>query len=151
MILELTPEEKTRLVENYDQIHGILKRFLLFEGEISMEREHFWVIGFQSLDYIKYVELVALGELNTVAVLPREAYRMAVHQGCNRVLIAHNHPNGSLKFTKGDSLVTKRMLDGGEILGIDMLDHLLISLDGYRAYFGYNGGSVFKSGLAGKE
>lgn len=101
MILELTSEEKGRLVDGYDHIHAILRRFLLFEGEIGKDREHFWVIGFQSLDYIKYVELVALGELNTVAVLPREAYRMAVHQGCNRVIIAHNHPNGLLKFTKG--------------------------------------------------
>lgn len=143
MIVELTSEEKDRLVDGYDHIHAILRRLLLFEGEIGKDREHFWVIGFQSLDYIKYVELVALGELNTVGVLPREAYRMAVHQGCNRVIIAHNHPNGQLKFTKGDTAVTRRMIEGGEILGIDMLDHLLVSLDGWKSYFKHRSGSPF--------
>lgn len=143
MILELTSEEKGRIIEGYDHIHAILRRFLLFEGEIGKEREHFWVIGFQTLDYIKYVELVAIGSLNDVAVLPREAYRMAVHQGCNRVILAHNHPSCDLKFFRADSELTKRMIAGGEILGIDMIEHLLISPDGYKPYFNYRGGSPF--------
>jgi DNA repair protein RadC len=144
MIVELTVEERSRLVDGYDHLHAILRRLLLFEGEIGMEREHFWVIGFQNLDCIKYVELVALGEFNTVAVLPREAYRMAVHQGCNRVIIAHNHPNGQLRFTKRDTTVTRRMIEAGEILGIDMLDHLLVSIDGWKSYLKYRSGSPFQ-------
>jgi DNA repair protein RadC len=143
MIAELTPEEKNRLVDGYEHLHAILKRLLLFEDEVSREREHFWVIGFQTLDYVKYVELVALGHLNGVAILPREAYRMAVHQGCNRVIMAHNHPSGNLKFSRADVELTRRMIAGGEILGIDLMDHLVVSLEGYKPYFNYKGGSPF--------
>ncbi len=117
MIVELTPEEKNRLIDGYEHLHAILKRFLLYEGEIGSDREHFWMIGYQSLDYEKYVELVAIGQLNVVAMLLREAYRMAVHQGCNRVIMAHNHSNGDLKFSRADSEVTKRMVMAERSLG----------------------------------
>lgn len=135
MVIELTPEERSRVIEGYDQIVEILRRFLLWEGGFATDKEHFWVIGFQTLDYIKYVELVALGDLNTVSVLPREAYRMAVHQGCNRIIIAHNHPSGDLRFSKADSGLTRRMLESGQILGIEMIDHLLVSMDGWKSYY----------------
>lgn len=73
MIVELTPEEKSRLIEGYDHIHVILKRLLTFEGGFSHDKEHLLVISFQAFDYIKYVELVAMGELNSVKAVSRKA------------------------------------------------------------------------------
>lgn len=135
MLVDLTPDEKSRMVEGYDHIHAILRRLLLFEGEFARDKEHLWVIGFKTLDFIQYIELAALGQHNKVASVPREVYRMAVHQGCTRIILAHNHPSGTLKFSAADGKFTSRMADGGELLGIELVDHLVISLEGWRSYY----------------
>ncbi len=62
---------------------------------------------------------------------------MVVLLGCNRILIAHNHPSGELKFSTADGKFTTRMAEAGDILGFDLLDHLVVTLDGWKSYSTY--------------
>ncbi len=145
MIVPLTEEEKSRVISSYDQIYEIMRRILMFEDEAGREHEHFWGIGFQTLDYIKYIELVALGNINKVFVSPRELFRLAVTLNCPRVLVVHNHPSGSLKFSKADIALSARLVAAGELMDIDVMDHLLITTEhGYKSSFYGQGKSPFK-------
>lgn len=144
MIVELTPEERSNVIKGYDQIYEIMRRILLSEDEVGQEREHFWGIGFQTLDTIKYIELVALGNINRVGVSPREVFRMAVTLNCPRILVIHNHPSGSLRFSKSDIAVTTRLVEAGELLDIDVMDHLLVTTEnGFRSALFPTGESPF--------
>ncbi len=145
MIIPLTEEEKSRVISSYDQIYELMRRILMFEDEAGRERDHFWGIGFQTLDYIKYIELVALGDLQSVRVSPRELFRLAVTLNCPRVLVIHNHPSGSLKFSRAETALTARLVAAGELMDIDVIDHLLITTDhGYKSSFYRQGKSPFK-------
>ena len=125
------------LIRSSDQLQAILSRMLAYEDEVSQEREHLWVIGFQTLNIIKFVELVAYGSLDSVEVVPREVFRMAVAQGCSRVVVAHNHPSGSLKFSEQDHQVAKKLWESGQILDVKVIDFLVITPKAHRSMFYY--------------
>lgn len=127
MIVELTPEEKAQVIENYGQIYKILGRILSMEDPQGRMLEHFWVIGLESVHRIKYLELVALGGMNIVHIDTLDVFRLAVMFGCKRMLIAHNHPNGSLEFSKPDKDLTYRLVLAGSHLSVNVIDHLIVN------------------------
>jgi DNA repair protein RadC len=134
MIVELTPEERSQVIEGYDQIYEIIRRVLLFENEASRKREHFWGVGFQTLDTIEYIELVALGAGNKVYVSPRELFQLPILLSCPRMLVVHNHPSNVPEFSAADMKLTRRLVDAGDLMDIDVMDHLVITLDnGFKA------------------
>lgn len=64
---------------------------------------------------------------------PREVFQPAVEYGAVAVIIAHNHPSGSLDPSEADLDVTRQLIVAGKILGIDLLDHLIIAAGGHRS------------------
>jgi DNA repair protein RadC len=147
MIVELTPEERSQVIEGYDQIYEIIRRILMFENEAGRKREHFWGVGFQTIDTIEYVELVALGAGNKVYVSPRELFQLPILLSCPRILVAHNHPSGLPEFSAADRKLTRRLVDAGDMMDIDVMDHLVVTLDrGYKAALHQKGTSPFKGG-----
>jgi DNA repair protein RadC len=77
-------------------------------------------------------ELISVGSLTANIVHPREVFRPAIEHGAVAVIIAHNHPSGSLEPTVEDIEVTKQLKRAGRVLGIDLLDHLVITADAYE-------------------
>ena len=145
MLIQLTPEERSQVIEGYDQIYEIIRRILMFEDESGRKREHFWGIGFKSLDTIEYVELVALGSVNKVHVSPRELFQLPILLSCPRIIVAHNHPAGRAEFSAADTKLTRRLVDAGDLMEIDVMDHLVITLNnGYKAAM-HTKGSPFKA------
>jgi len=69
---------------------------------------------------------VSIGSINSSLVTPREVYKRAMLQNASAIIIAHNHPSGSLDLSSKDIDVTKDLVKAGEIIGIEMLDHLVI-------------------------
>ena len=76
-------------------------------------------------------EIISVGSLTANIVHPREVFRPALDNGAVAVIIAHNHPSGSLEPTAEDVTVTKQLAAAGKLLGIDLLDHLIIAGDQY--------------------
>ena len=146
MIVELTAEERSQVIEGYDQIYEIIRRILMFENEAGRKREHFWGIGFQDLDTIEYVELVALGSGNKVHVSPRELFQLPILLSCPRIIVAHNHPGGKPVFSAADTKLTRRLVDAGDLMDIDVMDHLVVTLEnGYKAALHQKGTSPFNA------
>lgn len=72
-------------------------------------------------------EVISVGSLTANIVHPREVFQPAIEHGAVAVVIAHNHPSGSLRPTQEDVEVTEQLLAAGKILGIQLLDHLIIA------------------------
>ena len=69
---------------------------------------------------------VSRGSLNAAIVEPREVFRFAVMAGAAGVLLAHNHPSGDAAPSSEDIAITRRLVKAGELLAINVLDHVII-------------------------
>jgi DNA repair protein RadC len=72
-------------------------------------------------------EVISVGSLTANIVHPREVFKPAIEHSAVAVIVAHNHPSGSIKPTKSDIEITQQLIQAGEILGIELLDHLIIA------------------------
>jgi DNA repair protein RadC len=80
---------------------------------------------------IVHEEVISVGSLTANIVHPREVFKPAMEHGAVAVIIAHNHPSGSLEPTDEDIAVTEQLIQAGRVLGIDILDHLIITDTAY--------------------
>lgn len=131
MIIHL--KDLTKIVSTPKAIWNITKDLLLAEDKIDRDKEHFWVFHLDNRNRIKLIDLVSLGILNSSIVHPRETFRRAVIEGSAQIIIAHNHPSGEATPSEDDLTVTKRLVKAGEILGIELIDHLIITLTGFTS------------------
>lgn len=79
------------------------------------------------------VHVTSKGLVNRTVVHPREVFRCAIEDMAVAVIVAHNHPSGSLEPSPDDIEITQRLVSAGEIVGIDVLDHLVIGKTGYSS------------------
>jgi DNA repair protein RadC len=125
-------EEWRHKIESPAIFADILRSILSVEDEIDRDKEHFWTIGLNRKNVIKYIDLVSLGTLDQTFAEPREVFRAAVRGGVSAIIIAHNHPSaGEPVVSKDDIRTTTRLRDAGDILGIRVLDHVVVSDVGY--------------------
>jgi len=71
-------------------------------------------------------EVISIGTLDASIVQPREVFRPALEYSAAALIIAHNHPSGVLKASKADVEITNKLIAAGQILGIEVLDHIII-------------------------
>jgi DNA repair protein RadC len=83
-------------------------------------------------------EVVSIGSLSASIVHPREAFKSAIRESAAAVIFIHNHPSGDIKPSQEDILLTRRLVQAGEVLGIQVLDHIIIG-DGSHFSFRDNG------------
>ncbi len=112
-------------------IAKIMQDILTTEDEIDQQKEHFWSIGLNVRNRIEYIELVSLGTLSNALIHPRETFRLAVMKGVASIIICHNHPSGETEPSEDDLTMTARLKQAGDILGIKLLDHVIITESSY--------------------
>lgn len=83
-------------------------------------------------------EVVSIGSLTASIVHPRDTYKSAIRESAAAVIFIHNHPSGDIKPSQEDILLTRRLVQAGEVLGIQVLDHIIIG-DGSHFSFRDNG------------
>jgi DNA repair protein RadC len=79
-------------------------------------------------------EIISIGILNSTIVHPREVFRTAIIRNANAIIIAHNHPSGNFEPSIKDVEITKQLKESGEIIGIKLFDHVIVSKDGYYSF-----------------
>lgn len=77
---------------------------------------------------------VSMGTLNSSLVHPREVFREAIRRSSNKIILLHNHPSGNCEPSKEDKNITNRLKESGEIIGIEVIDHIII---GDGIYFSF--------------
>lgn len=90
------------------------------------DREHFYVILLDNKNQVISKELISIGDLSSSIVNPREVFKTAIKKSAKAIILAHNHPSGNPSPSRADLLITHRLIEAGEILDINVLDHLII-------------------------
>lgn len=98
-------------------------------------KEHFLSIHLDGKNRILAVDKVSIGSLNQAIVHPREVFKTALLSSAAAVVLIHNHPSGDPAPSPEDRNITRRLCEGGELLGIKILDHIIIGKRGdYRSF-----------------
>ncbi len=95
------------------------------------KKEHFVALYLDARNRIVHREFVSIGSLNTTVVHPREVFVPAIQHTCASVILCHNHPSGDCEPSPEDVELTRRLISAGELLGIEVLDHLVVSDKNY--------------------
>jgi len=100
----------------------------------TKKQEYFLVITLDGASHIIEKRIISIGTLNQSLVHPREVFADAVTDRAAGIIIAHNHPSGQLEPSLEDRRVTKRLKEVGTIMGIELLDHVILSREGYVSF-----------------
>ncbi|WP_152654756.1 DNA repair protein RadC [Oceanobacillus sp. CFH 90083] len=92
----------------------------------NLAQEHFVALFLNTKNQIIHRQTLFIGSLNASIVHPRELFREAVKRSAASILVCHNHPSGDPTPSQEDILVTKRLVESGKIIGIEVIDHLVI-------------------------
>lgn len=97
------------------------------------KKEHFIALYLNARNQVIQTETISVGTLNASIVHPREVFEPAIRVSAAQVILAHNHPSGNTDPSDADILITKRLVEVGNMLGIDILDHVIIAESGYTS------------------
>lgn len=90
------------------------------------DREYLVVLTLNTKNVITSISTVSMGSLNSSIVHPREVFKTAVLGNAASIILSHNHPSGDPTPSREDINITQRVKEGGKILGIELLDHIII-------------------------
>jgi len=114
-------ERQKPMVKSPEDVVNIVKSQL--KGK---KREHFLVLCLDTRNRLINCKPVSIGSLDTSIVHPREVFKEAVSSSSASVIFVHNHPSGDPEPSKEDVELTNRLVKAGEIIGIDVLDHIIV-------------------------
>ena len=96
-------------------------------------KEHFVMLYLDSRNKL-IIDDVSVGTLNASLVHPREVFEPAVRHLAAQVIIAHNHPSGDPTPSSADLEITKRLVEAGKIMGIEIIDHIIVTKNSYLSF-----------------
>ncbi|AXF57896.1 JAB domain-containing protein [Salicibibacter kimchii] len=91
-----------------------------------LTQEHFVAIYLNTKNQVLHKKTLFIGSLNASIVHPREVFKEALRRSAASIVCLHNHPSGDPSPSKEDREVTKRLVDCGKVLGVEVLDHIII-------------------------
>lgn len=97
------------------------------------KKEYFIVLSLDSRNSLIKISNISIGSLNASIVHPREVFKEAIQSSAAQIIIAHNHPSGDSKPSKEDFDITKKLVKVGEILGIEVADHVIVTKNGFTS------------------
>ena len=130
------------LGKRYDQEKNSIKKitcaedvFKLFHRDLkNKKQEHFSILLLNTQNNIIKKEPLTIGILNASVIHPREVFKPAIKSSCNKIILVHNHPSGDPTPSEEDLEITRKMMEVGEKLGINVLDHVIIGKENYWSW-----------------
>lgn len=99
----------------------------------TAKKEHFVALYLNARNQLLSKETISIGTLNASLIHPREVFKSAIDHLAASILIAHNHPSGDCQPSEDDLEVTKRLKEAGKILGIEVVDHVIVTKNGFMS------------------
>jgi DNA repair protein RadC len=93
------------------------------------KREYFYALLLDSKNKVIKEELISVGTLNSSLVHPREVFKEAIKASANALILVHNHTSGDANSLREDDVITRKIIEAGEMLNIKVLDHIIITKD----------------------
>ncbi len=100
----------------------------------SWSKEAFVAFYLDTRNKVISREIISVGTLDAAIIHPREVFRTAIMRNAASVVIAHNHPSGGLSPSNDDIEITKQLTKAGELIGIQLIDHVIVSRDGFYSF-----------------
>lgn len=119
-LVAASPEERPK-IRNPQDVYNLLGPALRDE-----KREHFIALLLDTKGGVLRQLMVSVGDLSSSIVHPREVFTPAVRHSAASLIVAHNHPSGDPTPSPEDAQVTQRLVEAGELLGIEVLDHVVL-------------------------
>jgi DNA repair protein RadC len=99
----------------------------------SSKKEQFVVFFLDAKNEEIIREIISIGTLTASLVHPREVFEPAIKRNAASIILAHNHPSGNLDPSDADIEVTEKLIQGGKLLGISVIDHVIVTAQGYQS------------------
>ena len=124
-LLAASPEERPQIKSPADAANLVMLEMSL------LPQEEFWVILLDTRNNVLGIDKLYKGSLNSSLIRIGEVFRGAIRQNCAAIIPVHNHPSGDPTPSPEDVLVTRQIVQAGELLDIEVLDHLIIGQQRY--------------------
>ena len=98
----------------------------------TAKKEHFVVLYLNARNQLIYKETISIGTLNASLVHPREVFKPAIDHLATSIILSHNHPSGDVEASEEDLELTRRIKRAGDIIGIEVIQHIIISNNNYK-------------------
>ncbi len=106
----------------------------------ACDREHFVAVFLDAKAAPTGVTIISVGTLDSTLVTPREVFKAAIAANATSIVLGHNHPSGNTDPSPEDLATTKHLVAAGKVLGINIIDHVIVTTEGRFA-------SMFELGL----
>ncbi len=101
--------------------------WILMRDEVQKKKEYFVVFYLNTRNQMIEKEIISIGSLNASIAHPREVFEPAVRHHAGQLILSHNHPSEDPSPSNEDVATTKRLVQAGELLGIEVVDHVVVS------------------------
>ena len=112
---------------NLPFIHDSEDAIAQLTGLRNNQKEHFIALYLNARNQLTHKETISVGTLNANLVHPREVFEPATKYLAAQIIVAHNHPSGDSEPSEDDLIITKRLVEAGKILGIEIVDHIIVA------------------------
>ena len=120
-----------RLFQKHQNRHAAVrsaKEVYHYVGDMrELQKEHLRGIYLNSQYRVIHDEVISIGSLTANVVHPREVFKPAIEHAAAALILVHNHPSGSIKPSDADIVITKQLVEIGNLLGIDVVDHVIVT------------------------
>ncbi len=100
----------------------------------DLKKEHLVALYLNAKNQLVHKETISMGTLNANLVHPREVFEPALKYSAAQIIAAHNHPSGDPKPSEDDLEVTKRLTEAGKMMGIELMDHVIVSKNNHFSF-----------------
>lgn len=97
--------------------------------DLDADQEHFIILALDTKNHVIGYKVIASGAMDHVSIDPRLVFRAALRLEAAAIILVHNHPSGSPEPSGDDLRITARLVEGGKMLGMGVLDHLILGND----------------------
>lgn len=133
--LELGRRRGSSEILEKKQISASKDIFMLFHPMLSdLPHEEFWILFLNHSNRILDTQRLSVGGLSNTSVDIRLIMKMAIERLASKIVIAHNHPSGNVVPSKHDAMITQKIKDGGSLLDITLIDHLIVADNQYYSF-----------------
>jgi len=127
MVIELSNDQKQTVLGLTCQIYHLVNHVFMRKSPLERKREHFFVLAMDADNRPVCLEEIRLSTSDDAEIDPMQFFRYPLYQCATKAVLIHNHPYGTIKPTREDYDLTNFLLQAGKVLGIDVVDHLIIS------------------------
>lgn len=137
--LELGRRRKEYIAEEKPQIKGSEDVYRVLKSIYAdLSHEEFWILLLNTRNKVIGKELISKGGMGIVAVDAKIIFQVTLQAKATGIILSHNHPSGSLEPSLSDISLTDKIMKGAKCLDIRVLDHVIVSDEGYYSFIDNN-------------